>query len=237
MHDNPFEVFIVKKTVVLLLAIALTGCSAFPLDLSILTPATPAPTDTPRPTVTRFPSPTATRDLFAVNTEGPTEIPPTLEPGVQPTRTPTFTRTPRPTITVETLDPSLNTPSPVIFQFVQRSTEQLVWGGDCTGDRSIFFIANVAPVRRLKYVLLYYRLQDKFSGRGTEWMGGAIMRDNDQGKYFYKLELDQITGHEDFEDAWLQYQLVASTVGLHVLGRTVVDHTSVSITRCSALGR
>jgi hypothetical protein len=228
---------IVKKTVALLLAFAVSGCSALPLDFSLLTPSTPLPTDTPRPTVTRFPSPTATQDLFALKTEVPTNILPAFEPGGLLSRTPSPTHTPRPTITIETLDPSLNTPSARLFQFVQRSTDQLVWGGDCDGDRSILFVANVTPVRRLRYVLLYYRLQDKFSGRNSGWMGGAIMRDNDQGKYFYKLELYQITGHDEYEDAWLQYQLVASTAALDVLSRTVVDHTSVSITRCSALGR
>ncbi|HSO14081.1 MAG TPA: hypothetical protein VLT51_17020 [Anaerolineales bacterium] len=226
---------IVKKTVIILLAIAITGCSAIPLDLSFLTPATPGPTDTLQPTVTRFPSPTSTRDLFAVNTQAPTEIPSTLRPGIIPTRTPTFTKSPRPTITLETLDPSLYTPSPNIFQFVQRSTAQIVWGTSCDGDRSIMFTATVTPVRRLKYVLLFIRLQDKYSGRGTEWGAGAIMKDNDQGKYFYKLELDQIAGYRDYEDAWLQYQLVASTVGLTVLGRSVVDRTGVSVTHCSAL--
>jgi hypothetical protein len=226
---------IVKKTVIILLAIAISGCSAIPLDLSFLTPGTPAPTDTLQPTVTRFPSPTATRDPFVINTQGPTDVPPTLEPGVLPSRTPTLTRTARPTITLETLDPSLYTPSANIFQFVQRSTSQLVWGYNCDGDRSIMFTATVAPVRRLRYVLLFIRLQDKYSGRGTEWGAGAIMKDNDQGKYFYRLELDQINDYRKFEDAWLQYQLVASTVGLTVLGRTVVDHTSVSLTHCSVL--
>lgn len=226
---------IVKKIFIILLAIALAGCSAIPLDLSFLASNTPAPTDTPQPTVTRFPSPTGTRDLFAVNTVGPTEIPPTLEPGVIPSRTPTLSKTPRPTITLETLDPSLYTPSPNIFQFVQTSTSQVVWGYNCGGDRSIMFTATVMPVRRLKYVLLFIRLQDKYSGRGTEWGAGAIMKDNDQGKYFYRLELDQITDYQNFEDAWLQYQLVASTIGLTVLGRSVVDRTSVSVTNCSAL--
>jgi len=226
---------LVKKTVIILLSILITGCSAIPLDLSFLNTATPAPTATLQPTVTRFPSPTATRDPFALNTQAPTEIPPTLEPGVLPSRTPTLTKTPRPTITLETLDPTLYTPSPNIFQFVQRSTTQIVWGTTCDGDRSIMFTANVTPVRRLKYVLLFIRLQDKYSGRGTEWGAGAIMKDNDQGKYFYKLELDQISGYQDYEDAWLQYQLVASTVGLTVLGRSVVDRTSVSVTHCSAL--
>lgn len=221
---------LVKKTLNILLVVALGGCSALPFDL--VTTATPGLTDTPAPTVTRFPSPTATRDLFAVNTDAPS---PTLEPGALPSRTPSPTQTPRPTITLETLDPALYTPSPKIFQFVQRSTAQLVWGGNCDGERSIMFTATVTPVRRLKYVLLFVRLQDKFSGRGTEWGAGAIMKDNDQGKYFYRLELDQIADYNKFEDAWLQYQLVASTVGLTVLGRSVVDRTSVSITNCSHL--
>lgn len=227
-----------KKIVVILLAFVITACSALPVDLSFLTPPTAGPTDTLQPTVTRFPSPTATRDLFALNTEAPTEIPSTLDPAVTlppPTRTAPPTETFRPTITLEPVDPSLFTPSPNIFTYVQVSTHQLVWGSTCDGDRSITFVANVTPVRRLKYVLLFIRLQDKYSGRGTEWGAGAIMKDNDQGKYFYKLELDQIEDYKFYEDAWLQYQLVASTVGLNVLGRSVVDRTSVSVTHCSAL--
>jgi len=221
-----------KKTLPLILAIIITGCSAFPADLSFLTPATVGPTDTQAPTVTSFPTSTATRDPFAINTEGPTE---TLEPGVTPkppTRTPTITATFRPTITLEPMDPSLFTPSPNIFNFVQKSTNQLVWGYGCDGYRSIQFIVTVTPVRRMKYVLLFIRLQDKYSGRGTEWGAGAIMSDNDQGKYFYTIHLDQIEDHEQFTDAWLQYQFVASTVGLTRLGSSVVDRTSVSLTHC-----
>lgn len=90
---------------------------------------------------------------------------------------------------------------------------------------------------RMKYVLLFIRLQDKYSGRGTEWGAGAIMSDNDQGKYFYTIHLDQIDDHEQFVDAWLQYQFVASTIGLKALGRSVVDRTSVSLTHCSYLNR
>jgi hypothetical protein len=223
-----------RKIAIILLTIVITGCSALPVDLSFLTPVTVAPTNTPEPTVTKVP----TKDLFVINTEAPTEIPPTLEPGVTPptpTRTATFPPTLRSTITLEPIDPSLFTPSPNIFQFVQRSTNQLIWGYNCDGERSIQFVATVTPVRRLKYVLLFVRLQDKYSGRGTEWGAGAILSDNDQGKYFYRLHVDQIEGYEDFQDAWLQYQLVASTVGLTVLGRSVVDRTSVSLTHCSVL--
>lgn len=223
------------KTIVILLVLALSGCSAIPFDFALPASATPAPTDTPAPTVTRFPSPTATRDPFALNTQAPTEPPATLAPGVLPTRTPTPSRTPRPTITIETLPPILNTPSPFIFSFIQHSTNQLVWGGDCQGSRSILFTATVNRVRRLKYVLLYYRLQDKYSARGTDWGGIVIMKDNDQGTYFYKLGLEQIRDYDQFQDAWLQYQLVASTAAGTVLGRSAVNRTSISVTHCSAL--
>jgi hypothetical protein len=225
-----------KKTVTLLLTIIITGCSALPaVDLSFLNTPTVGPTNTTAPTVTSFPTATNTRDPFAINTEGPTEIPPTLEPGVSPqppTRTPKSTATFRPTITLEPMDPSLFTPSPNIFNFVQKSTNQLIWGYGCDGFRSIQFIVTVTPVRRMKYVLLFIRLQDKYSGRGTEWGAGAIMSDNDQGKYFYTIHLDQIEDHEQYVDAWLQYQFVASTIGLTRLGSSVVDRTSVSLTHC-----
>ena len=90
-------------------------------------------------------------------------------------------------------------------------------------------------MKRLKYVLLFYRLQDKYSSHSTDWTGGAIMKDNDKGTYFYTLELDQIGDYIYFEDAWLQFQFVASTIGLTRLGSSVVDRTSVSLTHCKAL--
>lgn len=133
---------------------------------------------------------------------------------------------------MEPLDINLFTPSAAVFIGSRPSTNQLVWGYNCDGARSIRFIASVAKVRRLKYVLLFVRLQDKYSARRTDWGAGAIMNDNDKGTYFYTLNVDQIAGYETFENAWLQYQFVASTVGLTVLGRSVVSRNEVSLTSC-----
>jgi hypothetical protein len=94
------------------------------------------------------------------------------------------------------------------------------------------FTAQVMPVRRLRFVTLWYRLQDKYSGRNTEWGGGAILSDNDQGTYFYDLQLNQINDYRFYEDAWFQYQLVASTITRKVLGRSVVSRNEVSLTHC-----
>jgi hypothetical protein len=118
---------------------------------------------------------------------------------------------------------------------VQRSTDVIVWGSTCEGARSIRFTTQVMAARRLRYVTLWYRLQDKYSGRHTDWGGGAIMSDNDQGTYFYTLELSQIDRYRFFEDAWFQYQLVASTATQKVLGRSVVSQTDVSLRHCKAV--
>ena len=216
------------------IASLLTGCAGLPVSIPFLQSPTPSPSR--QPTATPFKLPASnTPDLFVINTQPPTTTPPTGTPVITHTPSPTFTTTVRPTITFDPLDPSLFTPSPNLFLSVQRSTSQIVWGGTCEGARSIRFITQVVQARRLKYVLLFIRLQDKYSARRTDWGAGAIMSDNDQGVYFYTLELDQIVNHENFEDAWLQYQFVASTIGLTVLGRSVVSRSDVSITHCKVL--
>ncbi len=215
----------------------LGGCSGDQtIQLPFLQTSTPVELASPQPTATPFSlAPTNTVDLFVLNTQAPTTTPPTVTPIITDTPVPTLTPTVRPTITLEPLDPSLFTPSPNLFLSVQRSTSLIVWGSACDGDRSIFFKAQVVPARRLHYVTLWYRLQDKYSGRNTGWMGGAILSDNDQGIYFYTINLDQISHYRFYEDAWFQYQFVASTVGGTVLGRSVVSRTDVSLTHCNVI--
>ena len=222
-----------KKIVFVTVIVSLlAGCSGSPIYIPFLQTSTPV--NTPGPTATPFGLPASnTPDLFVINTAQPTTTPPTGTPLVTNTPVPTFTPTIRPTITLEPIDPSLFTPSPNLFLTVQRSTDQIVWGSTCDGARSIKFTANVMPARRLRYVTLWYRLQDKYSGRNTDWGGGAIMSDNDQGVYFYTLDLSQIQSYRFYEDAWFQYQLVASTSTRRVLGRSVVSRSEVSLTHCT----
>lgn len=223
-----------KLNRVLILIFLLSGCSGLPVSIPFL--GTPTPTSPPQPTATPFSlDPTHTPDLFVLNTLEPTTTPSTGTPVITDTPFPTFTPTFRPTITLEPIDPSLFTPSPNIFLTVQRSTTQLVWGSTCEGARSIRFTTQIMPVRRLRYVTLWYRLQDKYSSRHTNWGGGAILSDNDQGTYFYDLDLSQIQRYRFYEDAWLQYQLVASTATQRVLGRSVVSRTDISLTHCRVL--
>lgn len=225
-----------KKIVLAMLALILVGCSAI-ADLPFLQSPTPEPVivNSPQPTVTLISDTyTSTPDLFAVNTEPPTNTPEAGAPTATKTPIPSFTVTSRPTITLEPVDVSLFTPGPNPFMLLSKSTTQLVWGYNCEGARSIKFVVQiVAPVKRLKYVLLFIRLQDKYSARQTDWGAGAIMSDNDRGSYFYEINLDQIDNYQSYEDAWLQYQFVASNIYLNRLGASVVDRNSVSLTHCA----
>lgn len=224
-----------KKIVSAILAVLLVGCSSLP-NLPFLQAPTPAPqiVNSPIPSVTLISAGyTNTPDLFATSTQAPTDTPPSGTPRVTNTPIPSRTPTTRPTITLEPIDVSLFTPGPIPFTLVEKSTSQLVWGGTCDGSRSIKFVVQlIVPLRHLKYVTLWYRLQDKYSSRHTDWGGGAIMSDNDRGTYFYTIDLDQISGYKQYQDAWLQFQFVASNVFLHRLGSSVVDQNSVSVTYC-----
>jgi len=232
-----YKVCFMKRIVfVILITSLLSGCSGLPFSIPFLQTPTPVQVNSPQPTATPFSlDPTNTPDLFVLNTQEPTTTPPTGTPVITDTPAPTFTPTIRPTITLEPLDPSLFTPSPNLFLSVQRTTSQIVWGSTCEGARSIRFTAQVLPARRLRFVTLWYRLQDKYSGRSTDWGGGAILSDNDQGIYFYTLELNQIDDYRFYEDAWFQYQLVASTITRKVLGRSVVSRNEVSLTHCKVI--
>ena len=220
----------------LLLISLLSSCSGLPISIPFLQTPTPQVINSPQPTATPFAMPaTFTPNLFVINTQAPSNTPSTGTPLVTDTPIPTLTATFRPTITLEPIDPSLFTPSPNLFLTVTKSTNQVVWGSTCQGEHSIRFTTQVLPAKRLKFVTLWYRLQDKYSGRHTDWGGGAIFSDNDQGTYFYNLELSQIHHYRFYQDAWFQYQLVASTATQKVLGRSVVSRTDVSLTHCQVL--
>jgi len=224
-----------NKIVPVMLVFILTGCSALQ-NLPFLQSSTPAPAivNSPQLTVTLVSDTyTNTPDLFAINTQAPTDTPPPGAPPVTDTRTPTSIPTSRSTITLEPVDTTLFTPGPNPSTLLSKSTSQLVWGSTCEGARSIKFVVQlVAPVKRLKYVTLWYHLQDKYSARHNAWGGGAIMLDNDRGTFFYTIDLDQIDDYKTFEDAWLQFQFVATNIYLHRVGSSVVDRNSVSVTHC-----
>ncbi len=207
---------------VMLFALLFSACSSIP-SLSAFLPQ-PSATNTSSPTVTLVP--------------GETRLP-SETPTITNTPTPVFTRTPfasrtatqRPTITFPAPNLSVLTPGSPIFSIVQISGGLIQWGR-CGGPDAINFTVRVNKVPRLYYVLLFMRMQDKYTSLGTEWGGGAIMSGN-KGVYTYTVSVDNISRYQDFDDAWLQYQIVASDSYLNHLGSSLVYYDDISITHCA----
>lgn len=221
-----------KRIVSALALVLLAGC-AMP-DLSYLfqaVPPTATATVTSSPTVTLAPGETRA----PTDTPTPTEIP--SETPAPPTATSAFTRTPtkRPTITLEAADLSgFNFGSP-IFTSILVSTDTIRWGA-CggAGPFEIKFTARVARPKGLYYVLLFMRLQDKYTYIRSDWFGGAIMNaDKNKVVYTYTITKENITNYQDFDEAWLQYQVVASDRYRNVLGSSLVYQDKINVIHCA----
>lgn len=219
----------VRKILVIFLSLFLAACSAMPDIMSFLVTATSTSETVPTET--------------AVPSETPTMIPTQPQPTF--TLTPTFIGADLPlTIPTITLTPFVPTfdvvePRPVtllsgnsMFPSVSASTDTIVWGSHCEGPRTIDFSAGVAGIN-VDYVLLFLHLEDKFTGYGTSWGAGAIMqREKITGKYLYHITYEQLPNYRDFEDAWIVFQIVASTDKLERLGATRVYDREISLKHC-----
>ncbi len=219
-----------KRILPLLVLFILVGC-AMP-DLSYLLQAVP-------PTATGTSSPTAT--LAPGETRLPTEtLTPSLTPTTTPqpaTSTPIFTRTPtkRPTITLEPSDLSGFGFGNPIFTSIITSTDTIRWGA-CggIGPYEIKFTVRVVRPKGLYYVLLFMRLQDKYTYIRSDWFGGAIMQaDKTKAVYTYTITKDNITNYQDYDEAWLQYQIVATDKYRNILGSSLVYQDKINVIHCA----
>jgi hypothetical protein len=207
-------------------AFALTACTFNDVIALIVSP-TPPPPDTPTPTVFYTPSRTPTI----------TPVPPTL----------TFTSTPTPfgansadvDSPVFTPFPT-STPAPQISLFGSQgsllvslsvSSDILYWGY-CEDPHYVDFDVRLTNNIRVKFVLLFMRLEDKGGNQSTAWGGGAIMRKVDGSHYTYRVRPENIAYYEEFKDAWIEYQVVVANSSLSTLARTPVYRESLSLKWC-----
>ena len=214
------------------LALLLAGCAMPDLSylLSVVQP-TPSATASPSPTATLAPGETRLPTETPTPSETPTETP--APPTETPAFTPTLTR--RPTITLPAPDMSAFTPGAMAITSILVSGDLIRWGA-CggIGPYEVKFTVRVAKVKGLYYVLLFMRLQDKYSWLGSDWFGGAIMNaDSSKTVYTYTITKEQITNYQDYDEAWLQYQVVAADRYRKVLGRSLVYQDKITVLHCA----
>jgi hypothetical protein len=222
----------------LLLITLLSGCAGFELpDLAQLlatpTPVVPEDTATPQPTVTLIP----TRDLFATRTSTPITFTPDGT-SLAPDGGPTPTRTPRPTFSPPLNDPNTQGifTSTEGFRGIIYSGSVMYWNAGPCMPRNIRITAYVDNLVETDKVLLFLRLRDKKNTLNiTDWVGAIMLYDEAKGSFNYNIRTFNIRKYYLFKDAWLEYQLVAITENLEVLGRTQVFERNVSLIKCNPI--
>ena len=227
-----------KKSIhILVLTIFLSGCTALQnVAQLVVSPTAPPPADTKTPFVSATPIPT--QNLFATSTSTPLTFTPTVTAIGAELFTPTNTETPFPTAGLTPADVSGNyfTPVNVGFLAILISNNIMYWNeGPCT-PRNIKVSAFVEDPINTHRVLLFTRLREKKNTLNvTDWNAGAIMIKADNGSFNYDVGTDNIRRYYYYRDAWLEYQLVAVTEDLQIIGRTQIYDRNVSLTRCQPI--
>jgi hypothetical protein len=219
----------------IVLIFTLTACSMNDVVALLVTPtASPSPVvETVTPTVETTPSLTPTITVVPTFTSTPTRVGSGGGFGVPagdsdaaplPTLVLIPTSTPAPNISFFSEQGSIITSLSV-------SSDILFWGY-CDAPKYVDFDVRLASTARVTNVLLFMRLVDKGGNQSTAWGGGAIMKEVGGGYFTYRVTPDNLAYHDEFKDAWIEYQVVVTTYGLEALGRSQVYRNSLSLKYC-----
>ena len=223
-----------------ILGLLITACSSttlFPAAPTVFVPPSapaethPAPTSLPTETL---PAPTSQ----PINTLVPTSM-----------LTETLAFTPTPTLLMMTSSPAATLPSlavtgtvptgtmvlsmPItstptsiqptpqgpVFQSVTTSDSQMNWGDACNST-PITFTAQVEDGYGVTSVLLFIHLQSRSGDVISEGAKPFIMHNDGLGTYTYDVMPQVIPYYQQYNSAWVQYQLVAVNLSLQTVGRT-----------------
>jgi len=223
-----------KKISLLMIFVAfLSACSMTvneflgiqPTAIVVPTFFTNTPTDAPTFTPT-VPTPTFTST-------------PTLVGQKIKTSTPVFTPTPLiftpqgvtplPTTTPIILVPTVAMPG---FISISVSDEAFYKGKDCL-PASVKFTAQVADPANTAFVLLFVRFKSKQTGTTSEWTDSIAMQATGvPGTFVHELVPLEMKAAELFENAWVQYQLVATDSNSNKLGKTDIFSERLTLLEC-----
>jgi hypothetical protein len=209
--------------------ISLAGCSYS--DFVPVAPPISAPALEPTWASSPLPSATATSAsllMTATFTATPTLVQMSSSPVA--TQTTFAAQTGIPLAIGTPLVQSIGTPD-AIFVRVQITSGSIFWG-ICKPDSSTVDVKVADPVA-VHRVLLALRLQGKKTGDTTPWGGYAIMNDEGQGTFTYRLTARSFSHYGDYLSAWGQMQLIALDRLLRVVGRSSQFLQTLSLAPCS----
>jgi hypothetical protein len=216
------------------LLLASQACSTADLIAYLVTPTSPALPTQPQSTATIILTPSSTPITHTPTfTSTPTLI------GYDPTYTPTSTGSPPPTETFQATPTPEETiillPEASGFQSVLVARDAIYFGSECSLPAEVELSVRVLKPEQVGLVSLFLRLRNKDSGGDTGWDIGTTMTPLGGGQY--SLVLDANALHADdrysyYNDAWLEFQLVAFDSKVREIGRSEKLLERISLQKC-----
>lgn len=152
------------------------------------------------------------------------------------TLTPENTLTPTITLTLTNIFSEVTplTPTPNVkligFDSVKTSSNVFYLGKDCA-PTTVKFTAQPTHKTKASFVTLFVRLVSKVSGAKSEWTSIPMVNEG-LDVFTYSLLPSEIKAVDAYQDPWVQYQFVATTVASREVGRTGVFEEYLSLLRC-----
>ena len=204
--------------------------SMFVTFACVLTPANVTPTPAPTNTNTSTPQPTQT----PVTPTLTFTLTPTLIGGV---RTPTLTQAVTQTATISSVTPlaliPLNTATEIFnmqgFVFVNISVTEFYKNREC--QPAFVKITAQAGLPNTAYVLLFVRFKSLQAERASRWTK-FDMQGIGAGTFIHDVYSDEMLEDAYFQNAWLEYQIVATNVSGKEIGRTDIFKEKVKMLTC-----
>lgn len=219
-----------KNSILLICVILLSACS---MDvgqfLGLQATPTPAPTFTNTPTDGPTFTPTVPTQTFTVT--------PTMAGQRTKTALPDFTPTGLIfTPLVVTPLPS-STPVPLVPQvamegFISISvSDEVFYKGKKCLPVSTKFTAQVADVGGVAFVVLFVRFKSSQSGATSDWTS-ITMQNIGVGTFSHDLIPSEMKAVDSFENAWVQYQFVATDTNSNKVGKTGIFDERLTLLEC-----
>jgi hypothetical protein len=116
------------------------------------------------------------------------------------------------------------------FVSISVSGEEFYKGKKCQPN-SVKFTAQVADPGRVAFVLLFVRFKSKLTGATGKWADSIAMQPAGIGTYSHDLVTLEMRDVDSFENAWVEYQIVA-TDGNNQVGKTAIFSERLSLLEC-----
>ena len=119
------------------------------------------------------------------------------------------------------------------FFSVAVSDAEFYKGKECL-PVSTKITAQVTDIANTAFVVLFVRFKSKQTGATSEWTSIGMQPAGTLGFYSHELVPLEMKGLDAFENAWVEYQIVATDARSHEVGRTDIFSERLTLLECVA---